>query len=121
MKEPERHHLPDTRKSWTCRVSHSGDLDIYVTVGFFDTGEPGEVFVKIGKEGSTIAGMVDMMAVQCSLLLQYGVPWERIARKLRHTNFDPLNKEGKSIAHAIAVAVDGIMVKHIEEYPRGTG
>ncbi|MHA2265906.1 MAG: TSCPD domain-containing protein [Candidatus Thorarchaeota archaeon] len=115
MIEPPRRRLPDTRESITRRVEHSGDLDIYVTVGFFSRMHarvPGEVFVKIAKEGSTLAGMVDMTAILMSTMLQYGIPWDRIARNLRDTNFEPVNVEGKSIAHAIVSAVDEIIELH---------
>ena len=114
MAEPHRRHLPVTRRSVIRRIRHSGDLDIYVIVGFFIGGAPGEVFVKIGKEGSTIGGLVDMWAVSVSLMLQYGIPWERVARKLRHTKFEPTNDEGKSIAHAIVDAVDDIIALPME-------
>jgi ribonucleoside-diphosphate reductase alpha chain len=109
MTEPDRMHLPDTPNSITRRIEHNQNLDIYVTVGFFETGIPGEVFVKIGKEGSTLAGLADWAAVLMSLMLQYHIPWERIARKVRHTNFEPINSEGKSIAHSIVAAVDLIL------------
>jgi ribonucleoside-diphosphate reductase alpha chain len=119
MFEPPRRKLPDTRSSITRRVEHVGDLDIYVTVGFFSRMHarvPGEVFVKIAKEGSTLAGMVDMTAILMSTMLQYGIPWDRIARNLRNTNFEPINIEGKSIAHAIVTAVDDLIILHYEEH-----
>ena len=119
MTSPERHHLPDTRASVTRRIAHTGDLDIYVTVGFFEESaksltdqpieQPGEVFIKLGKEGSTLAGFADAIAILMSLLLQFGIPWDRVARKLRNTNFDPRNVEGKSITHVIVTAVDEIL------------
>lgn len=109
-----RRHLPDTRRSLTQRIEHVGDLDIYVTVGFYDDGDPGEVFIKIAKEGSTLAGLIDIIAVCMSLMLQFGVPWERVARKFRHTNFEPLNEKGKSIAHVIVVAVDELITIGVE-------
>jgi len=107
----KRSHLPNQRRSITRRIEHTPQLDIYIIVGFYnnDTSLPGEVFIKIAKEGSTLSGLMDCLAVCMSLMLQYGVPWERIARKLRHTNFEPLNAEGKSIAHAIVTAVDDII------------
>lgn len=111
MTEPDRMHLPETRRSITRRVEHTTNLDIYVTVGFFETGIPGEVFVKISKEGSTLAGLTDWVAILMSLMLQYKIPWERVARKARHTNFEPVNAEGKSIAHAIVSAVDDILAR----------
>lgn len=119
MTAPNRYHLPETRESVTRRVSHSGDLDIYITVGFFEEhsrlvkdtpiAQPGEVFIKLGKEGSTLGGLADNIAVMMSLLLQYGVPWDRVARKLRFTNYEPRNENGMSIAHAVVCAVDGIL------------
>jgi ribonucleoside-diphosphate reductase alpha chain len=111
MSEPPRTHLPDTRQSITCRIAHTGDLDVYVILGFFENNGPGEIFIKIGKEGSTLQGLMDIIAIQSSLMLQYGIPWERIARKLRYTNFEPLNKEGHSVAHAIVEAVDKLIVQ----------
>ena len=83
MKELKRLHLPPDRRGVTRRIKHSGELDIYVTVNFFPAGHPGEVFIKIGKEGSTLAGLVDMSAVLMSVMLQYGIPWEYVARKSR--------------------------------------
>lgn len=113
MIEPDRRRLPNTRKSVTRRIEHSGELDIYITVGFFDQMHAcvaGEVFIKIGKEGSTLQGLMDIIAIQMSIMLQYGIPWPRIARKIRDTNFEPLNKDGKSVAHAIVQAVDELVL-----------
>lgn len=112
--QPRRTRLPDTRASVTHRISHTGDLDVYITVGFYtpdkdSVEQPGEIFVKLGKEGSTLGGLVDGLAVSWSLALQYGIPWERLSRKLRDTKFEPLNHEGKSVLHAIVVAVDRIL------------
>lgn len=110
---PVRRRLPEVRASMTRRIELSGDLDIYVTIGFYEPiaeiEQPGEVFIKIAKEGSTIAGLVDSLAVLMSLMLQYGVPWDRIALKLRHTKFEPMNSEGKSIVHVIVTAIDEIL------------
>jgi len=104
-----RSRLPPTRRSITRRENHTGDLDAYVTVGFHPDGHPMEVFVKIGKEGSTTGGLCNLLGVLISLLLQYGVPWEVIALKLRGTNFPPTNEEGGSVAHTIALTVDQII------------
>jgi ribonucleoside-diphosphate reductase alpha chain len=109
MREPDRARLPDTRQSVTRRIEHNQHLDIYVIVGFFEGGSAGEVFVKLGKEGSTLQGLTDGIAVMMSLMLQYGIPWERIGRKVRFTNFDPLNKDGHSVLHAIVESVDEII------------
>lgn len=110
-----RRHLPDTRPSLTSRIEHVGELDIYVTVGFYEDNTPGEVFIKIAKEGSTLAGLIDIIAVCMSLMLQYEVPWDRVSKKFRNTNFEPLNAEGKSIAHAIVTTVDRLITLKREQ------
>ncbi len=60
-----------------------------MTVGMFDDGRPGEVFLTMAKEGSTIGGLMDTIGILTSLALQYGVPVETLARKLEHVNFEP--------------------------------
>lgn len=83
-----RERLPDTRNSLTHKfvvAQHEG----YITVGFYDDGRPGEVFIKIAKHGSTISGLLDTIAVLTSLALQYGVPVETLARKFEFTRFEP--------------------------------
>lgn len=83
-----RKRLPDTRSSITHKfevAQHEG----YITVGFYDDGRPGEVFIKIAKHGSTISGLLDTIAVLTSLTLQYGVPVEVLARKFEFTRFEP--------------------------------
>lgn len=85
---PKRERLPDTRRSITHKFKIN-DQEGYITVGFFDDGRPGEVFVKIAKHGSTISGLVDTIAVLTSMALQYGVPVETLARKFAYTRFEP--------------------------------
>ena len=85
---PTRQRLSETRKSITHKfqvAKHEG----YITVGFYDDGRPGEVFIKISKHGSTISGLLDTVAVLTSLALQYGVPIETLARKFEFTRFEP--------------------------------
>jgi ribonucleoside-diphosphate reductase alpha chain len=86
--EPYRRHLPDQRNSITHKF-RVGEQEGYLTVGLYDDGSPGEVFVTISKEGSTIRGLMDSVAVLTSLALQYGVPLEDLARKFRGTRFEP--------------------------------
>lgn len=107
---PPRRRLPPTRRSITHTIRHSGDLKIYITVGFFTNGDPGEVFLKIGKEGSTLAGLMDIIGVQISQMMQHEIPWDRIGRRLLNTNFEPLDEHGRSIAHVIANAITGILI-----------
>ena len=66
-----------------------GDQEGYITAGLFDDGTPGEVFIKIAKEGSTVSGLTDAVALLTSIALQYGVSLEKLADKLEHTRFEP--------------------------------
>lgn len=83
-----RHRLPDTRESLTHKFSVCG-TEGYVTVGLYDDGRPGEVFLKIAKEGSTLSGLMDTIGILTSLCLQHGVPVETLTAKLAHARFEP--------------------------------
>ncbi len=119
--EPDRRRMPETRSSVIHMIRHTGDLKIYVIVGFFTNGDPGEVFLKIGKEGSTLAGLMDIIGVQMSQMMQYSIPFERIGRNLLNTNFEPLNKEGKSIAHVIVTEITRLIKERKEAFEREIG
>ena len=86
--KPHRTRLPDTRQSITHKFSISGH-EGYITVGLFPDGRPGELFIVMAKQGSTIAGLMDSIAILTSLNLQYGVPVETLARKFHGTRFEP--------------------------------
>jgi ribonucleoside-diphosphate reductase alpha chain len=91
--EPHRRHLPDERPA----VTHKFRVDEqegYVTVGMFEDGTPGEVFIKMAKEGSTVSGLTDAVALLTSIALQYGVSLEKLADKLEHTRFEPHGTTG---------------------------
>ncbi len=88
---PYREHLPDERKSITHKF-RVGDEEGYITVGLYDDGRPGEIFVKIAKEGSTVSGLMDAVALLTSVTLQYGVPVEDLSRKLKNTRFEPYGR-----------------------------
>lgn len=88
-----RRRLPETRQSVTHKFSVSGQ-EGYVTVGLYDDGRPGEMFIKIAKEGSTLGGLMDTIGVVTSLALQYGVPVEKLAEKLSGTRFEPAGHTG---------------------------
>ena len=88
---PYREHLPDERRSITHKF-RVGDQEGYITVGLYDDGRPGEIFVKIAKEGSTVSGLMDTAALLTSVTLQYGVPIEDLARKLKNTRFEPYGR-----------------------------
>jgi ribonucleoside-diphosphate reductase alpha chain len=88
MPTPVRRKLPDERASITHKFDIQGH-EGYITVGMFDDGSPGEIFVKMAKEGSTLSGMVDSFAIMVSLALQYGVPLEAMVGKFAHVRFEP--------------------------------
>ena len=79
--------LPDERQSLTHKFSIQGH-EGYVTAGLYDDGQPGEVFIRIAKEGSTIGGLMDTIATLVSVSLQYGVPVESLVRKFEHVRFE---------------------------------
>jgi ribonucleoside-diphosphate reductase alpha chain len=92
---PQREFLPDERKSITHKF-RVGDQEGYITVGLYDDGRPGEIFVKINKEGSTVSGLTDAVAKLASIALQYGVPLDDLAPKMRNTRFEPYGPTGNS-------------------------
>jgi ribonucleoside-diphosphate reductase alpha chain len=74
------------------RITHKfsiGGHEGYLTVGMYDDGQPGELFITMAKEGSTVSGMMDSFATAISLALQYGVPLKVLADKFTHTRFEP--------------------------------
>ncbi len=85
---PRRERLPDTRKSVTHKFSVAGH-EGYITVGLYPDGRPGETFITMAKEGSTIGGLMDCFATAVSMSLQYGVPLEVYVNKFSHTRFEP--------------------------------
>ncbi len=85
---PRRRRLPATRQSLTHKFEVGGH-EGYITVGLHDDGVPGEVFITMAKEGSTVGGMMDAFATAISLCLQYGVPLDALTRKFSHQRFEP--------------------------------
>ena len=83
-----RRKLPDERQSFTHKFSVAGH-EGYIHVGMYETGEPGEIFVKMAKEGSTISGLMDSFATAISLALQHGVPLRLLCDKFSRTRFEP--------------------------------
>ena len=61
----------------------------YLTVGLYDDGQPGEIFLRMAKEGSTVSGLMDTIATMTSIALQYGVPLKALVDKFSHTRFEP--------------------------------
>ena len=86
--KPRRERLPDTRESVTHKFSVAGH-EGYITVGLYPDGRPGELFITMAKEGSTIGGLMDAFGTSVSMSLQYGVPLEDYVRKFSHMRFEP--------------------------------
>jgi ribonucleoside-diphosphate reductase alpha chain len=86
--KPLRRRLADTRTAITHKFDIAGH-EGYLTVGLFEDGRPGELFITMAKEGSTIGGLMDSIGTLTSLALQYGVPLEALAKKFAHQRFEP--------------------------------
>jgi ribonucleoside-diphosphate reductase alpha chain len=85
---PMRRKLPDERSAITHKFSIAGH-EGYITVGMYPDGQPGEIFLTMSKEGSTISGLMDSFATAISLALQYGVPLQTLVDKFAHTRYEP--------------------------------
>ena len=96
-RERRRARYLETPSGGTCPTSgprsrtsfRVGEQEGYLTVGLFDDGTPGELFIKIAKEGSTVSGLTDAVALLTSIALQYGVSLDRLAAKMEQTRFEP--------------------------------
>ena len=88
-----RRRLPDERRAITHHFAIAGH-EGYLTVGVYDDGLPGEIFVRMAKEGSTISGLMDSIATIVSLALQHGVPLDVLCAKFSHTRFEPSGWSG---------------------------
>jgi ribonucleoside-diphosphate reductase alpha chain len=88
MPRPVRRKLSDERHALTHKFDIAGH-EGYITVGLFDDGQPGEIFLVMAKEGSTISGFADAFAQAISYALQYGVPLQALVDKFSHARFEP--------------------------------
>jgi ribonucleoside-diphosphate reductase alpha chain len=88
VSQPLRRRLPDTRMAVNHKFEIAGH-EGYMTVGLFEDGRPGELFVTMAKEGSTIGGLMDTIGALTSMSLQYGVPLESLVKKFAHQRFEP--------------------------------
>ena len=87
-RQPYRHKLSDERRAFTHKFA-VGQHEGYLTVGLYEDGQPGEIFITMAKEGSTVSGLMDSFATAVSLALQYGVPLKVLCDKFSHTRFEP--------------------------------
>ena len=104
---PIRRKLPNERQSITHKFSvanHEG----YITIGLYEEGAPGEIFIKMSKEGSTLSGIMDAFALTISLCLQYGVPLEVLVAKFCHSRFEPSGMTGNRNIPIVKSIVDYI-------------
>jgi ribonucleoside-diphosphate reductase alpha chain len=92
---PVRRKLPDERQAITHKFSVGGH-EGYITVGLYDDGSPGELFITMSKEGSTVSGLMDGFATSVSMALQYGVPVQVLVDKFTHMRFEPSGYTGNS-------------------------
>ena len=88
LDRPIRHRMPDTRMSLTHRFEIAGH-EGYITVGLYEDNQPGELFITMSKEGSTIGGLMDTVGTLTSIALQYGVPLESLVKKFAYQRFEP--------------------------------
>ena len=86
--QPQRRKLDDERQALTHKFSIAGH-EGYLTVGLYSDGQPGEIFLRMAKEGSTVSGLMDTIATMTSISLQYGVPLQALVDKFSHTRFEP--------------------------------
>jgi ribonucleoside-diphosphate reductase alpha chain len=89
ISRPRRERLPDTRQSLTHKFNVGGH-EGYINVGLYPDGRPGELFIIMAKEGSTVGGLMDCFGTAISICLQYGVPPEVLVNKFSHTRFEPM-------------------------------
>ena len=118
---PLRRRLPDERESLTHKFSVGGH-EGYLTVGLYpDTKLPGEIFIRMAKEGSTISGLMDNFATAVSLTLQYGVPLQTLVEKFSHVRFEPSGWTNNKDIHYAKSVTDYIFRWLGAKYPSAEG
>ncbi|MCL4357568.1 vitamin B12-dependent ribonucleotide reductase, partial [Patescibacteria group bacterium] len=112
---PARRKLPKMRTSKTYKFQIA-DLDGYFTVGEYEDGKPGELFINVSKQGSTLRGLMDSFAISVSLGLQYGVPLKHYVRILRGTSFAPAGATDDSEIKTASSITDYILRRLALDY-----
>ena len=117
--KPVRHRLPATRTAVNHKFEIAGH-EGYLTVGLYENGQPGELFITMAKEGSTIGGLMDCIATLTSISLQYGVPLEDLVKKFSHQRFEPWgftsNPEIRNASSIIDYIFRWMALRFIPEY-----
>lgn len=105
---PVRRRLENERTSLTHKFQVGGQ-EGYITVGLFPDGRPGEMFIRMSKQGSTISGLMDAFATMFSMALQYGVPIETLVNKFSHSSFAPAGFTGNKLLPSASSVIDYIV------------
>jgi len=121
----ERVRLPDERQSVTKKLTiHStvvGDVKMYVQVGFYPDGRPGEIFLKTDRVGNTISGMLDALSMSISVALQAGVPLSWFVEKMKNLQFEPSGPTNDPKVRYATSIVDGLARWLEYRFPTGAG
>ena len=122
--QPLRRRLPETRTAITHKFDIAGH-EGYLTVGLFENGQPGELFITMAKEGSTIGGLMDCVGTLTSMALQYGVPLEALVKKFAHQRFEPSgftkNPEIRNASSIIDYVFRWMALQFLLEYREASG
>src|SRR5205814_2712375 len=122
--QPLRRRLPETRTAITHKFDIAGH-EGYLTVGLFENGQPGELFITMAKEGSTIGGLMDCIGTLTSMALQYGVPLEALVRKFAHQRFEPSgftkNPEIRNASSIIDYVFRWMALQFLPDYRQANG
>ena len=104
-----REKLPNERKGFTHRFLIGGEHKGYITVGLYEDGRVGEIFVKMDRQGSQVSGFVDAWSIAVSMLLQTGTPLQEICNKFRSTRFEPSGFTDNKNIHIAQSPIDYIV------------
>src|SRR5437773_7017255 len=122
--QPLRRRLPETRTAITHKFDIAGH-EGYLTVGLFENSQPGELFITMAKEGSTIGGLMDCVGTLTSMALQYGVPLEALVKKFAHQRFEPSgftkNPDIRNASSIIDYVFRWMALQFIPEYREASG
>lgn len=114
------YRFPDSRSGLTRKIECG--LDVYLTVNPLPDGSgPGEVFVKLGKQGTAVSGLMHSLAVTISAALQRGVPWSELRDKYVGSTFEPRTHEYSSLVDAVAKNIDEMMQELRDQLDEQTG
>ena len=102
VKNLKQRKLPATREAITHEFKVAG-VKGYLTIGLFEDGTPGEIFINVSKEGSTISGLFDTISIAVSFALQYGVPLDKFVEKFSYMKFEPSGFTGTDFGYAHSI------------------